>query len=86
MEVGMGVILIFAVCFTLALTIPLLGCASNEAVAQQEPTRYEVAFDQKYGQMSVCTVTDTETGQQWLAVMTSTGDIDIEPIGGESND
>ena len=78
--------IVLILCLALAFTIPILGCASNEAVAQQEPTRYEVAFDQKYGQMSVCTVTDTETGQQWLAVMTSTGDIDIEPIGGESND
>ena len=83
----MGVILIVLIlCLALAFTIPILGCVSNEAVAQQEPTRYEVVFDQRYGQMSVCTVTDTETGQQWLAVMTSTGDIDIEPIGGESND
>lgn len=69
----------------LLLTCPLVGCSSADAeqqVVEEQPSRYEVVRDPCSTPFtSVLTVTDKETGQQWLVIYGSQG-IVMQPIGG----
>ena len=69
----------------LLLTCPLVGCTSADAEQQavvEQPSRYEFVRDPCSTTFtSVLTVTDKETGQQWLVIYGTHG-IAMQPIGG----
>ena len=83
-----GVIALLSITMMLAVllfTCPLVGCSSAEAEQQaveERPSRYEFVRDPCSTPFtSVLTVTDKETGQQWLVIYGSQG-IAMQPIGG----
>ena len=83
----MGVFVKMAFVLTILFSpLLMMGCAPDEVEEQPKETRYEVEYDRYYGSLCIYTVTDTETGRQWLILTTSGGGIDIEPIGGGADD
>lgn len=69
----------------LLLTCPLVGCTSADAEQQavvEQPSRYEFVRDPSSTTFTgIYTITDKETGQQWLLINGSQG-IAMQPIGG----
>ena len=72
--------------FALALT----GCSSADAeqqVVEERPSRYEVVTEMVHSnsyyidRMAIVTITDKETGQQWVVASSENG-IAMQPIGG----
>ena len=74
----------------LLLTCPLVGCSSADAeqqVVEERPSRYEVVTEMVHSnslcidRMAIVTITDKETGQQWIVASSNYG-IAMQPIGG----
>ena len=74
----------------LLLTCPLVGCSSADAeqqVVEERPSRYEVVTEMVHSnsfyidRMAIVTITDKETGQQWVVASSNNG-IAMQPIGG----
>lgn len=88
-----GVIALLSITMILAvllLTCPLLGCSSAEAeqsAVTEQPSRYEVVTEMVHSgpfyidRMAIVTITDKETGQQWVVASSNNG-IAMQPIGG----
>lgn len=64
----------------------LTGCTSADAEQQavvEQPSRYEFVRDPSSTNFTgIYTVTDKETGQQWLVIFYGSHGIAMQPIGG----
>ena len=86
MEMRMAIFALFAL-WLCGCTCTLASCAVDEDVDVEAiwGERYTVEREVAHGgpleldYMAVETITDTETGQQWVAVITTHG-VDMEPI------
>lgn len=82
-----------AVCAVIALCAATYGCGSTP-VAEASGSRYTFehggSTDEAYG-VDAWTMTDTETGRQWVVLRATEGGVAIEPLSpyvqvGMSND